>query len=484
VNGDYPRSDAGNAERLVDVHGHELLHAHGLGWHVFDGRRFRPDTDGELMRRMRAVARAVLEEALALDVDDRKAAVSFALQSENQRRLEAALLLARVDERVIAHADQLDADPLLLVVGNGVLDLDIRRGGPQLRAGRREDLATRATAVAYDPRAQAPTWHRVLHEVFAGDLELIGAVQRLYGYLLTGATSEQVVTFFYGAGANGKSVLLGVLRELGGDYAAQAAIDTFLGGRDKSHDLARFRGVRILIASESAQGRLFDETLVKQATGGERIVARALYQDPFEYRPTFKPVIATNHMPRVRDGDPALLRRIRVIPFTVSFEGREDRELPAKLQAELPGILAWAVEGCAAWQRDGLGTAAAITTATGAYRAEQDPLGAFLSERCTFEPGARTTKLALRTAYEQWARENGESTASTVELGKRLARHGVTVGGKGRSTYLGVALTQGVQDAGGCRQNGKVPHARAGEDFPRVLAPSSTLHPVEAEAAA
>ena len=123
-------------------------------------------------------------------------------------------------------------------------------------------------------------------------------MQRLFGYLLTGSTSEQLLTFFYGAGANGKSLLLGVLRHLLGEYAAQAAIETFLGGRDKAHDLARFRGVHALIAFRSSRGRLIDDTLVKQTTGGENVVARALYQDPFEYRPAFKPIIATNHLPR------------------------------------------------------------------------------------------------------------------------------------------------------------------------------------------
>jgi len=441
-----PRSDAGNAERLVTAHGADLRFVPGLAWLVWDGRRWRSDEDGEVLRRVRDVARRMLQDALALeDSEQRKAAAQFALRTEDGRRLRAAVELAAVDAAVIARVEQLDAHPFLLTACNGTVDLRTGR----LAQARRGDLITKATPIRVDPKATCPRWERFLFEIFSGDLDLIEFVQRLAGYCLTGDTREHVLPVLHGAGCNGKSTFVAVLRQLLGEHSMTAPFDTFTrsrGDRGPRDDLARLRGARLVVASEGGQGSRLDEAVVKEITGGDTIAARHLYGRYFEFRPTFKILLVTNHRPRVDGDDEAIWRRLRLVPFEECFQGREDRSLDARLADELPGILNWALDGCLAWQRDGLGDAAAVARATGAYRAEEDHLGAFLAERT--RAGGEVVAAELRAAYESWCGEIGERPVAGSVLGRQLARRGITAVRRtgGRRAYIG--LTLAVTDDG------------------------------------
>jgi putative DNA primase/helicase len=170
------------------------------------------------------------------------------------------------------------------------------------------------------------------------------------------------------------------------------------------------------------------------------VTARFLYREHFEFKPQFKLWLVTNHRPRVDGDDDAIWRRLRLIPFEQSFRGREDPKLDETLQAELPGILRWAVEGCIEWKRDGLGDAAAVVRATREYREDEDTLGAFLAERC--ELGNRCEVLAgdLRSAYEKFCEDLGEAPLAANVLGQQLRSRGITKGGAGRRMYRGVTL--------------------------------------------
>jgi len=433
----FPLTDLGNAERLAAMHGEDVRHVAGLGWHVWDGRCWRRDDTGELQRRAKLTARAILHDAANCEDDDqRKAIVKWARTSEAEPRLRAAVTVAASEKPLVARAGDLDSDAYLLNVQNGTVDL--RTG--ELRPFARGDLITLTSAVSYDPDAACPRWDRFLQEIFDGDGELIAFMRRFIGYCLTGETREEVLTVFHGSGGNGKSTVLAVKKRLLGEYATTSSFDTFMrarGDRGPRNDLARLHRARLVTAAESGEGKRLDEATVKEITGGDTIAARFLYAEHFEYTPQFKLVLVTNHRPKVDGTDDALWRRLRLVPFTVSFEGREDRKLAEKLDAELSGILTWAVRGCLDWQRDGLGEPAAVTQATTEYRQDEDLLGAFLDEKCVHDGEIEPAQ--LRDAYEDYCREIGEKPLAPSVLGKQLAKQGITKN-KRAGVYRGVSL--------------------------------------------
>lgn len=438
-----PWSDLGNAQRLVDAHGDDLRYVAGVGWHHFTGDRWAADDTGEATRRMASVARDMHREAaLVNDEEQRKKAVAWALQSQGARRIASALELSAVDERTVIRADELDVHPHLLAAANGTIDL--RTG--ELRPSRRCDLITLATPVTVDPDAECPRWERFLAEVFDGDADLVAWMQRLVGYCLTGDTREHVLPVLHGDGANGKSTLVGVLERLLGPLALTAAFETFLDGRGGTadYDLARLRGARLVVASESAQGRRLDERIVKQVTGGDTITARHPYGRPFSYRPAYKVLLVTNHRPAVDGTDEAIWRRLQLIPFERSFRGQEDRNLSATLDRETAGILTWAIRGAVAWHEHGLGHVAAVGAATADYRAEEDTLGVFLADRCHLEPVAEVPVAELRGAYVEWCERHGERPVNPKTLTQALHRVGVqSKRTKRERLYSGVSVQNG-----------------------------------------
>jgi putative DNA primase/helicase len=280
-----------------------------------------------------------------------------------------------------------------------------------------------------------------LDEVFAGDTETIDFVQRATGYSLTGSNREHALFVLWGAGANGKSTLLGIIAELLGDYGLCAAPSTFMerqaGGA--TNDLAALRGARFVSAIESGERQSLAENFVKAVTGGDKISARYLYQEYFSFEPVFKVFLATNHKPIIKGTDEGIWRRIRLIPFTQRFEGADaDHSLRQKLEAELPGILAWAVRGCLAWQAKGLTPPATVKDATASYRSEMDTFAGFL-ETCELNDTATVGATDLYQSYRAWAEASGERPVSQRWFGLRLADRGFakrTV--KGRTFWRGI----------------------------------------------
>jgi putative DNA primase/helicase len=435
----FAATDLCNAERLVAQHGDDLRYVPGIGWHAWDGCRWRRDEDGEPMRRAKASARLIPREAEGVqDKAEHAQLLRWAITSETEPRLRAAVSLAQSEKAIIAHASQLDRDPVLLNVENGTIDL--RTG--ELRDHNRLELITQQVGVSFEPDAECPRWDRFLAELFVGDVELIAFMQRLIGYCLTGDTREEVLAVFHGSGCNGKSTLLAILKRLLGEYARTAAFDTFMrarGDRAPRNDLARLHRARLVTAAESGEGKRLDEATVKEITGGDTIAARFLYGEHFEFTPQFKLVLVTNHRPKVDGTDDAIWRRLRLIPFEVSFEGREDRTLAATLEQELPGILNWAVQGCLDWQRNGLGAPKAVQEATSEYRQDEDHLGAFLDARCVLDGGLEIKPVELQRAYEGYCSEVGERPVARSSLGKLLKRRGISKH-KRSGMYRGVRL--------------------------------------------
>lgn len=405
-------TDLGNAERLVSAHGRDLRFAPGIGWFAWDGRRWKRDTNGEAMRRMKATIRGLYVEAATLDDPaERKRLVAWAGSSEAENRLRGALALAETESGVVVDASLLDANPWLLNVANGTVDL--RTG--KLRGHRRDDLLTKLAPVTYMADVRSIHWDRFLKTVTQGDEELAAFLQRAAGYSLTGDTSEEVLFFAHGPTATGKSTYLEAKRAALGEYATTADFESFLKRRGDSgvrNDVARMRGARLVVSLEVDEGKALAEGLLKALTGGDTVTARFLYRELFEFKPAFTIWLAANARPRVNSDDEAMWRRILQVPFVAVIPEQErDPEVKRRLttgEPERSAILAWAVQGCLAWQKQGLAVPERVRAYTREYREENDPLRGWLTDACTLNATASTASAQLRHSYEQWCNDNGE----------------------------------------------------------------------------
>lgn len=397
-------TDLGNARRFILQH-HDQVRSTSIGrqpWMIWDGVRWTDAVGGEVMRLAKSTVRSLyLEAAHCQDVDEREAILKHASKSESSVSLHALLRLAESEPEIATTSDMLDADHWLFNVENGTVDL--RTG--TLRPHDRNDLITRLAPVTFDPDEEAPRWQQFLDDITNHNLELQVFLQRAIGYAMTGETREQCLFFCWGKGSNGKSTFLETIRALFGEYAQQADFTTFLARRSEGprNDLARMRGARLVTAIEAHGDRSFDETVLKQLTGSDTIIARRLYEEFFEFRPQHKLFLAANHKPIVKEQTEAFWRRIKLIPFIVTFaKEKRDKKLDVKLLRELSGILNWAIAGCRAWQREGLAEPKTVLQATTSYREENDLLGEFTAIVCRMDETAWTSTPDLYRAFSEW----------------------------------------------------------------------------------
>jgi P4 family phage/plasmid primase-like protien len=295
------------------------------------------------------------------------------------------------------------------------------------REYRRDDYITQLGGSPIDRDMETPLWHSFLQHVTAGDAELQRYLQRVAGYCLTGITSEHVMFFLYGTGANGKSVFINTLRAIWGDYACAAPMTTFMASHTDQHptDLAMLRGIRLVVAQETEVGRQLAEAKIKSITGGDPVRARFMRQDFFEYTPQFKLVIVGNHKPALRNVDEAMRRRIHLVPFTVTIPpDARDKELFEKLKPEWPGILRWAVEGCLEWQKIGLAPPPSVIAATDEYLAEEDALARWIEECCNTGNHMWGIGARLWGSWKEWSEANNEWTGTRKEFAQALKERG------------------------------------------------------------
>jgi putative DNA primase/helicase len=404
-------TDVGNAERLVAAHGDWLRYVATWGrWLTWDGRRWAVDEDGvAVTERAKDVPRRLLRLIGRASRDERRAVVSWATRSESAAALAAAVRLARTTPAIAVRHDQLDADPWVLTVGNGAVDLRSRT----LLAADPGRLGHRLAPVAYDPEAEAPTFARFLERIVP-DPDVRAYLQRFAGYCLTGDVAEHVLAVWWGGGANGKTTLVNVLRALLGDYATGVARDLVMVGEhgNQSHPtcfVPLFR-CRLAVYAEP-DGHRLDEARVKRLTGDEMIQARRMREDFWEFEPTHKLVLVTNHRPRIYGTDYAIWRRVHLVPFTETIPDHEqDLDLADRIVAtELPGVLRWALDGLK--DRSELGRLAApeaVVAATQRWRAESDITARFLAdEDLSIADGLWTASSDLTAAHEQWCEANG-----------------------------------------------------------------------------
>jgi putative DNA primase/helicase len=418
----FTLTDLGNSERFIAHHGDDVLYCYAWNrWLVWTGIRWERDDSGAVLRLAKSTVRRIyLEAADTEDEKERKALADHARRSEAEARIRAMLELAKSE--VPVYSEDLDVRPWLLNVQNGTVDL--RRGA--LLPHRREDLITRIAPIAYDPEASAPTWGAFLERVLPGE-ELRAFVRRAVGYSASGDTSEQCMFINHGIGNNGKSTFVEALAAALGDYAMRAPTEMLMARRQGGipNDVARLKGARFVSASESEEGRRLAESLVKDLTGQDTITARFMRAEWFDFTPTHKLWLSTNHKPEIRGTDNAIWRRIRLIPWAVTVPPAErDRKLPAKLREELPGILAWVVQGCLEWRREGLQEPEQVRRATGEYRAEMDVLAGFLADCCVVDSAAWVRFKDLYAVYQLWCEESGERSQSKQRFGSQLKERG------------------------------------------------------------
>ena len=447
----FPRTDTGNAERFAALFGDRVRFDHRQGrWLLWAKQWWQADADAAIRRLAKEAARNRYQDATAItDLDEREREAKWAITSESRVRLDAALSLAQAERPIADAGDQWDTDAWLLGVANGVVEL--RTG--ELRPGRQADRITMHTSITFDPSAECPRWLQFVEEIFAGDADLIGFVQRAAGYSLTGDASGQCLFICYGGGENGKSTLLALLREVLGDYAYNMPFNTIelRGRQEQTFDLADLAGRRLVTASETNESARLNEARVKALTGEDPITARRPYGQFETFTPTLKLWLGVNHKPRVDDDSHAFWRRVRLIPFTQRFDGdRRDPNLKDKLRAELPGILAWAVRGCLEWQEHGLEPPAQVRAATEQYREDSDVLATFLAERCVMADDLSIGARLLYQAYRQWAGAEGireREQLSSTAFGRRMAERFECRHSRAGRIYLGVAIREGGQRA-------------------------------------
>lgn len=447
---DSGRTDAANAKRLI-------LHADGrtrwVGawdkWLIWDGKRWSLDQQLRIEALAKEVAARLWEEISAHVIDgiDKQTLgymCAFARTSSGANGIRNMVALARSELGVSIDIQELDTDPWLLNVENGTINLN----DGTLREHCRDDLLTKLAPVTFDPDARCPMWTKFLRTIFAGNKDLIGYVQRLVGYSLTGVTEEHILPFLYGIGANGKTTLVEtILKLLGPDYAMKAPPDLLMAKRGETHPTERadLFGKRLVACVETEDGRRLAEALVKELTGGDRVRARRMREDFWEFSPTHHVWLAGNYRPIITGTDHGIWRRIKLIPFEVVIANADqDKKLPHKLAGELSGILNWAIEGCLAWQRDGLGEPQRVQTATKKYSSEMDEVGQFIKDCCELGPKFTAPATELYDRFQAATK----SRMSQRSFGESLHRRGyesdrVTSGRhKGRKCWRGLRLIE------------------------------------------
>ncbi len=406
-------TDEALALRFAERHASDLRYVSPWGrWLFWDANRWRIDDSLLAFDHARTICRETSAEC-----NEPRVASNIA----SAKTVAAVERLAKADRRLAATVDQWDVDIWALNTPQGVVDL--RTG--ILRPHETTDFMTRRTMVS--PAGEWENWYKFLDRITDGNETLQSFLQRIAGYCLTGATSAHALFFLFGMGSNGKSVFLDTLAGILGDYAKTAPIETFTASTGDKHptDLAMLRGARLVTAVETEAGRRWAEARIKSLTGGDKVSARFMRQDFFEYTPNFKLIIAGNHKPGLRSVDEAIRRRFNLLPFTVTIPPDErDLTLKEKLKDEWPGILAWAVVGCLEWQRIGLAPPPTVTEATNAYLDAEDAVAAWLEDRCVPEPDCWERSTTLFSSWRAWADQSGEPAGTSKAFAAELEKRG------------------------------------------------------------
>ena len=439
-----PFTDLGNAERLVRAHGDNIRWVTDWkAWIRWNHQYWERDNDGAVLRLTFDVVRDIILEG------EDEAVVKFAVRSEALQRMVAAVELAKALPGISIRSDILNQGRDTLVVRDGTLDLRTAEVTPH----RREDMITTVIKwdgelAHFDLNAECPVFMQAL-ATWQADPEVRRYLQRFAGYALTGHVRERAIAIFWGTGRNGKSTFVEALKQTYGEHSHQSSTDLIMQRRGTdagaaSPELAALQGKRLVVMDETSEGGKLDEARVKWLTGNDRLSARKLYGEPFEFNPTHTILLTTNHRPVIRSGGEAIWDRIHQVPWETRISDADlDRTLPDRLHAERPGIFTWAVLGTGSWYERGLDPPPSVQKATEEYRDSSDWFGLFLEDRCVLLEGQMTTAKDLHRAYDAWAKESEERLLSVITLGRILSERGFRSAKdrRGRRGWDGIGLT-------------------------------------------
>jgi putative DNA primase/helicase len=441
-----PWSDTRNAMYFVRDHGQHLRYCYPWkSWLVWQGSHWQQDSGGVVMAKAKQTVIQLLRRAATMDPETKEftAFIAHIKQSLSTRGKKALVESAQSEPGIPVQPEELDAHPWLLNCANGTLDLQTGVLRPHAPA----DLLTQCLDINYDPTATCPTWDAFLRTIQADNDVMISFLQRAVGYALTGVVREHILPILWGTGRNGKSTFLNTILALLGPYGMKAPSELLMVSKSDRHPTERadLLGKRFIAAIETEQGRKLAETFVKEATGGDPIRARRMREDFWEFWPTHTVFLATNHKPEITGTDLAIWRRVKLVKFTVTIlDTDQDPALADKLRTELPGILAWAVKGCLAWQAQGLDEPDEVKLATTEYQGEQNLVGKFIDQYCLTDATLTAKVSTLYQAYKEWSGD----TCTQRAFGDRLRERGHETGPRTKTGFYwkGIGLIPAADD--------------------------------------
>lgn len=409
------------AERFVTEHADHLRHVHGIGWHCWDGARWAADEQRADIEAAVATVKSALGELDRLDGPERTALFKDVRKSESVTGVDGMVRIASALPPISTASKMLDADPYLFNTPTGTVNLYTGT----VRANDRADLLTKVAGGPLAPEHNAE-WQAFLARILP-DETVRAFTQRLFGYAMLGKVTEHVMPIFTGSGANGKGTLRDALMSAFGDYAIEVDPAILMESKHERHGAfkMRLRGARLAFCSETDKGRRFAEATMKRLVGGDPIEANLMHKNPITFDPSHTLVMLTNFLPAVSGDDPAIWRRILIVPFDVTIpEHERDPGLPDRLKSAAPAILAWAYEGWRDYRRQGLNPPQAVRIRTAAYQAASDVLARFLDERALTSPHAAVKARDLFTAWSRWCAENGEIPGNEAAFAESMKKRG------------------------------------------------------------
>ncbi|MFD8851847.1 phage/plasmid primase, P4 family [Streptomyces sp. NPDC059604] len=415
------------AERFIAEHGSQLRFVHGLGWHEWDQARWLLDEQRVDMAYAVKTVKTALQALEDMSGDERDDLYKDVRKSESASGLEGLLKIASSLAPISTASRSLDADPYKFNTPEGTLHLVEGTIDPCSR----EDLITKVAGASIPEEDEGePAGAQEFHDFLARilpDPEVREFVQRLFGYAMLGKVTEHVMPIFTGTGANGKGTLRDALMEAFGDYAIEVDPAILMESKHERHGAfkMRLRGARLTFCSETEKGKRFAEATMKRLVGGDPIEANLMHKNPITFDPSHTLIMLTNHLPLVSGDDPAVWRRILVVPFDVVIpENERDGGLPDRLKKAAPAVLEWAYAGWQDYQEQGLNPPEIVRIKTEEYKASSDVLGRFLDERTVASPNAVVPARELFTAWTGWCHASGEQACSEVEFAKSMAARG------------------------------------------------------------
>lgn len=434
------------AERFVNAYSNRLLYVHGIGWHYWAGTHWMEDKDGKVRRRVISLLKEVRHEAVDLQAKPRDALLADVKRCESSGGVTGVLELAKHMHPMTVAAEEINADPGLFNARNGTMNLETGK----LQRHNPRNMITKCAGTAIDPNAHSELFDTFLSEVLP-DEDVRGYLQRVLGVSMLGMVREHIMPILTGVGGNGKSVCIEAVLAAFGDYGLTVDPKLIVRTKHERHAtfLADLHGARLVVTSETDEGDVLAAATVKRLTGGDKIRANRMRENPFEFTPSHSLVYVTNFRPKVNGDDKAMWRRLTVVPFDVVV-AEPDVTLPEKIKGQLPAVLAWVYQGWREYQRQGLNPPLAVLDRTENYRSENDPLSQFLAEQCVFgNPLMKVKAKSLYEAWAVWAMKQGQPAITNVDFGRRVSERFEKKHSSGGVQYVGLALRSDEDDQAG-----------------------------------